>query len=312
MFGIVLEQIIFLAVILAVGFISVKIKWVPEELIAMLPKLMLNVLLPFLIISSIVNSGTREEVIAVWPFIFVILFMFVIGLIIGVITGKMLKLEQPVLSTHICSATYLNSVLVGLPILDAVFPEMSGIYLAAYLIVETVMTWVVAVAILSSASTGKVNINLKKMLTPSTVALVIALVMKFVDFQPSGIVWEALRGIGSTQKYLGLMYIGMDVARRGFKKLFEKPKVFFVAPIKLIIMPMVFFFIVKATGFISDEMLLAATIFAMLPTMMVVTVLASEYDAAPEYAVASLLVTTVGCLFTMPFVLPFLSNFCTL
>ena len=58
--------------------------------------------------------------------------------------------------------------------------------------------------------------------------------------------------------------------------MFEKPKVFLTIPIKLIIAPVAFFFILKATGLVSDEMLLAGTIFAMLPSMLVITVLAQE------------------------------------
>ena len=77
-------------------------------------------------------------------------------------------------------------------------------------------------------------------------------------------------------------------------------------------MPIVFFFVVKFTGLVSDEMLLAATIFAMLPSMLIITVLTQEYDTAPDYAVASLLATTVGCLFTMPFVFSLLAGFCML
>ena len=148
------------------------------------------------------------------------------------------------------------------------------------------------------------------MITPSTVALGIGLLMIFLGIRPTGTAWEAVTGVGNVQKYIGLLYIGADIGRRGFKKLFEKPKVFLTIPIKLIIAPVAFFFILKATGLVSDEMLLAGTIFAMLPSMLVITVLAQEYDAAPDYAVASLLATTVGCLFTMPVVFSFLAGFC--
>ena len=136
--------------------------------------------------------------------------------------------------------------------------------------------------------------------------------MIFAGFRPTGKIWEAMTGVGNTQKFIGLLYIGADIGRKGFKKLFENPKVLLTVPVKLVIVPFVFFFIVKATGLVSDEMLLAGTIYAMLPSMLVITVLAQEYDAAPDYAVAALLATTTCCLFTMPFVFTFLAGFCTL
>ena len=90
------------------------------------------------------------------------------------------------------------------------------------------------------------------MITPSTIALVIGLVMIFADIHPKNIVWDAITGVGTLQKYIGLIYIGADIGRRGFKKLFENPRVLVSVPIKLVIIPIAFFFILKATGLVSD------------------------------------------------------------
>ncbi|MDD5944447.1 MAG: AEC family transporter [Clostridia bacterium] len=309
--GIVTQQIIFFATVLVVGFAATKTKFLSSETVDNIQKFMLKITLPFLILTSVANGGTRDELIQVWPFIFVMFFMFGLAILIGFVSGKLMGLKQPEISAHACSVSFINSALVGFPILTAVFPEKSGLYIAAYLIVETIMTWTAGVAILSS-SKGGAGISFKKMITPSTIALLTGLIMVAVGFKPEGTVWTALTGVGNTQKYIGLLYIGADIGRRGFKKLFERPKVLLTIPIKLIVVPFAFFFILKATGLISDEMLLAGTIFAMLPSMLIITVLAQEYDAAPDYAVASLLATTVGCLFTMPVVFSFLAGFCTL
>ena len=309
--GIIFQQIIFFATVLLIGFAAAKGRFITSECVDQIQKFMMKITLPFLILTSVANGGTREELFEVWPFVFVMFFMFGISILIGFITGKMMRLRQPELGAHACSTSFVNSALVGFPIITAVFPDKSGLYIAAYLIVETIMTWTAGVAILSSAK-GKAQINFKKMITPSTIALAIGLLIIFSGFKPSGTAWEAMTGVGNVQKYIGLLYIGADIGRRGFKKLFEKPKVFLTIPVKLIIVPMAFFFILRAVSLVSDEMLLAGTIFAMLPSMLIITVLAQEYGAAPDYAVASLLATTVGCLFTMPAVFSFLAGFCSI
>ncbi len=309
--GVVLQQVIFFATVLLIGFVVTASGLLTSETVDHVQKFMMRITLPFLILTSVANGGTREELFEMWPFIIIMTFMFILGFVIGYISGRLIGLKQPELGTHICSTSFINSALIGFPILDAVFPERSGLYMAAYLVVETVMTWTAGAAILSSAK-GSASVNFKKMITPSTICLIIGLAMIFIGFRPRGMVWEAMTGVGNTQKYIGLLYIGCDIGRRGFKKLFERPKVLFTVPVKLIIVPVAFFFILKATGLISDEMLLAGTIFAMLPSMLVITVLAQEYDAAPDYAVASLLATTICCLFTMPAVFSFLSGFCNL
>ncbi len=309
--GIVSQQVLFFATVLIIGFAETKSKMLPSECVDYIQKIMMKLTLPFLILTGVANGGTREELIEVFPFIFVMFFMFGLAILIGFLSGKLIGLKNPELASHTCSCSFINSALVGFPILTAVFPEKSGLYIAAYLVVETVMTWTAGVAILSS-SAGRAKISLKKMVTPSTIALIIGLAMILAGFRPKGIVWDAMTGVGNVQKYLGLIYIGADIGRRGFKKLFENPKVFFTIPVKLIIVPVAFFFILRATGLVSEEMLLAGTIFAMLPSMLIITVLAKEYDAAPDYAVASLLANTIACLFTMPVVFSFLAGFCSL
>lgn len=309
--GIVLQQIIYFATILLIGFIASKTNYITNECVTQLQKFMMKIALPFLILTGVANGGTRTELIKMWPFVIEMFFMFGLSIAIGFVTGKILRLKKPVINSHTCSVSFINSALVGFPIITAVFPERSGLYIAAYMIVETIMTWTAGVGILSSAS-GKAQISFKKMITPSTIALVIGLVMIFADIHPKNIVWDAITGVGTLQKYIGLIYIGADIGRRGFKKLFENPKVLVSVPIKLVIIPIAFFFILKATGLVSDEMLLAGTIFAMLPSMLIISVLAEEYNAAPDYSVASLIATTVCCLFTMPIVFSFLAGFCTL
>lgn len=309
--GIIINQIIFFATVLLIGFGATKFNLITSDTVDHLQKFMLKITLPLLILTSVANGGTREELIAVAPFVFVMFFMFILAIIIGFITGKIFFLKQPELASHVCSTSFVNSALIGFPILSVVFPEKSGLYIAAYLVVETIMTWTAGVAILSS-SKGKAKINFKKMITPSTIALMIGLIMVFIGIRPSGTAWEAITGAGNIQKFVGLLYIGADIGRRGFKKLFDNPKVFLTIPVKLIIVPIAFFFILKVLNVVSDEMILAGTVFAMLPSMLIITVLAQEYDAAPDYAVASLLATTIGCLFTMPIVFSFLAGFCTL
>ena len=75
-----------------------------------------------------------------WPFVIEMFFMFGLSIAIGFVTGKILRLKKPVINSHTCSVSFINSALVGFPIITAVFPERSGLYIAAYMIVETIMT----------------------------------------------------------------------------------------------------------------------------------------------------------------------------
>ena len=306
-FNIILNQVCFFSTALAVGFIAQRIGFITDEMIASMSKLIMKVIIPLMVLTITANSGSRAELLSVWPFAFVVFGMYIIHYIVSYISGKALLLKKPEINTHVASCSYVNSALIGYPIVMAMFPEKSGLFIAMFLIVETFMTWTAGVMILSSA-TGKGEINLKKMVTPMTVGLMIGVIMVLVDIHPDNVVWNTLTEIGNIQKYFGLVYIGADIGRRGFKKLFAKPKVFFTVPVKLLLCPLAVYFIFSLIG-IPFDMLMTITVFSMLPSMLVMTILTAEYNAAPDYGSGAILATTISCLVTMPVVFYIISFF---
>lgn len=295
------DQIIFFATTLLVGFLSVKSGLITSENVDSLSKILLRVIVPFLVLTLVVSSGTREELLSMMPFFGGALMVFGILLAVAAVSAKILGYKRPLANVHICSSTFINSALLGYPIIMTMFPQESGLAIATFLVAETIVMWTVGVAILSAGS-GKGQIDLKKMVTPVTVSLVIAIIMLLLDIHPKGIIWDSLYGIGATNKYIGLIYIGADIGRRGFKKLFERRNVFFVSPFKLVVSPLLVFLILRGLNFLSYNHVLILTVFSMLPSMMIITILAQEYNCVPEYASAALLSTTIISLATMPFV----------
>lgn len=295
------NQIIFFATTLLVGFLSVKSGFITSENVDSLSKILLRIIVPFLVLTLVGSSGSRKELLSMMPFFTGSVITFFILLVVAAVSAKLLGYRKPLANVHICSSTFVNSALLGYPIVITMFPSESGLAIATFLVAETIIMWTVGVAVLSAGS-GKGKIDLKKMITPVTISLVIALGMLMLDFNPKGVVWDSLYGIGATNKYLGLIYIGADIGRRGFKKLFERPKVFLVSPFKLVISPLLVFLVLRGLGFLSYNHIMILTIFSMLPSMMIITMLSQEYNCVPEYASAALLSTTVISLATMPFV----------
>ncbi len=307
LFSIVLTQVGFFATALAVGFIAQRIGFITETMIQSMSKIIMKVLVPLLVLTVTASSGSLSEFVSAWPFALVVLGMYAIHIAISFITGKIAGLKRPEINAHVCSCSFVNSALIGYPIIMAVFPEKSGIYIAVFLIVETIVTWTVGLMIVSSAS-GSGKIDLRRMVTPMTIGLVIGLLFILFSIRPQNIVWDTLTGIGGTQKYIGLIYIGADIGFTGFKKVFKDIKVFLTIPVKLIIAPLCVFFIFKFIG-VDADMVTAVTIFSMLPSMLIITILSKEYNAAPDYASGSILITTAASLVTMPLVFYIISFF---
>ena len=149
------------------------------------------------------------------------------------------------------------------------------------------------------------SINFMNMLkNPPFIALILGIICISFKLHPSGVAWDTMTAVGGTCKYFALIYIGADIGRRGFKTLVEKPKVFLTIPIKLIIAPVVVFFLFKFIGVLSSEDLMMITIL-----MVVLCMLAADNGSDADYATAGLIVTTLCSMATMPLVMKFLMAF---
>ncbi len=294
-----LEQMGFIATLIFIGFCAVRLGFLSSKDVDGLSKLLLKVILPFLVITVVTSAGTREEFFSAAPFILCILLMYAILGLVGFVSAKLLGYTPPKSNVHINSCMFVNSALLGYPIIMALFPEESGIAIAAFMLTETVVTWTAGILILTYGQDGS-GIRLKNMVTPATIALVLALLLILADIKPSGLLWDTFTGIGNCNKYLGLIFIGADMGRRGFQNIAADKKVLFVSPCKLVIGPILVFLVLSATNLVSPTFVLIATLFSMLPSMMITTILAQQYDTAPDYATAALLSTTVFSLITIP------------
>lgn len=76
-----------------------------------------------------------------------------------------------------------------------------------------------------------------------------------------------------------------------------------MAPIKLIVVPLVVFFVVRMLGVLSNEELIVLSTLAMLPPMVIVSIMAAQSDSDAEYATAGIIVTTLLSMVTMPIVM---------
>jgi len=125
--------------------LSYKIKFIDEHVPKGLSRLMMNVIIPLLILTVVANSGTRAELLSVWPFFAAGIIMFAVHFAIAFASAFLLKFDQPEKNCHICMTSYTNTSMFGYPVLMALFPENAGFYIAAYAIVEITMLWTVGV-----------------------------------------------------------------------------------------------------------------------------------------------------------------------
>ena len=307
-FNILLNQMFVFFTLIAIGFVAQRIKLLSNAVIDAMSSMVVRLILPCMVCTTVVNGATIEGVFSKIPFFVCSFLMIGILLVIAFVSSKLMRMRPPTSYINMAVIGFPNTGFIGYPLLLAMFPETGALAVAVYVIVDQVTFWSI-VPVLTKPQISLKEISLRKLINPPFISLLIGLILISLNIHPSNVAWNTITDVGSTSKFFALIYIGADIGRKGFKSIVKRPKVFLTIPIKLIIAPVVVFFVLKALGVLTSEELLMITTLSMLPSMVVVCMLAAQNGSDDEYATAGLIVTTLCSMVTMPLVMKFVTMF---
>ena len=291
-----------LAVIILTGFAAVKTGYIDIKIKDALSKLIVKIVLPCLIISSITSKELEKELIGD---IFTVFIMSVFCLLvlfgIGAVTAKVLKIPKGTAQVHKLLACLGNVTFVGYPVITALYGEEGFFYAIIYWLINDLFLWTFGVFILQKSNAENKKAMLKGLLNPNTIAFTISIFMLVLGIKLPPLIYDAVDGIGSLTVGLSMLFIGMALAAVDIKQAARKWWIFVIAPIKLVIMPIVLIYIFHKLG-IKEILLGAVVLEAAMPAQTVLSILANESGADFEYAACGMFVTTLLSLVTLPFI----------
>lgn len=296
----VLEQVGMLGFIMLIGFTVAKTGYIDVKIKDAISKLIVNLVLPCLIISSISEKELEAQLLGDLAIVFVMSLICITILFgTGVLTAKLLKIPDSTATVHKLLATLGNVIFVGYPILVAMYGEMGFFYAIIYWLLNDLFLWTVGVVMLSGNNQEKNGGFIKKMLNPNTISFAIAILMFVSGIKLPPIIHSAISGIGGLTTPLSMIFVGMALATVDVRGMMKKWWVIIIAPVKLIIMPIVFIHFFRI--FDIKEILVGVVVLeAAMPTQTVLTILANENKADSDYAAVGLFITTVLSLVTLP------------
>ncbi|MCI8342208.1 MAG: hypothetical protein HFE62_03215 [Firmicutes bacterium] len=290
-----------LAVLILIGFLAQKMKMVKNESIDGLMEIISKLILPFMLMT-LIGSGSSDGIFEMGGYLAATVIMFAVSLALGFISSKIVRLPKNESGMHVLVSAYSNGGYIAMPVVAAMFPESSGLAIAVYSTIEAVMYWVFGPLIANSYESRKIDI--KKLFTPITISVATGFVVLISNVNPVGnIAWDTLRSVGSTTKYLAAIYIGLDLGRKGKKGILSNPKAFSAVSVKLLIVPLAAYLILKLSGFVNEQQLVMLTVFAAAPSGMSLPIVAKIAGVDDSYAISAIMISTILCPVTMMLVM---------
>jgi predicted permease len=223
----------------------------------------------------------------------VVLFAWSSTLLVGGLTllvGKFFKLERRILAGVLLTSMFMNAGNYGLSLVFFAFGEVALSYAGLYFVAVAILAYTVGVVIASmgTASLPQALINLFKI--PTIYALLLALV-----FMRTG--WQVPLPLKRTTEILGdatipamLVLLGMQLQAASWTKSIQPIAI--AGTMRLLISPLLTLLLAPTFGLVGLARQAIVTETAM-PTAVLTTVLATEYESEPSMVTATVFVTTL-------------------
>lgn len=292
---VVLKQAAVMLMLIMIGAGCFKTKLLSKETVSELSALVLRVVNPIVILLAYQREFDTALVVNLgWTFL-----LTAVSYAVSFVLVRLAIPEREGRETVIerFSCIYSNCGFMGIPLVEAMLGYEGVFYLTAYLTFFNALVWSQGVMQMSGQRSLK---SLKKVLTsPAIIAIAVGMVLFFGRIMLPALLAETLEMVGSLNTPLAMFVAGATIAQTNLPEVFKKPRVFYVAFLKLLVIPAVVILLFRLMPAAEAvEMTVAAATAA--PSAAICTMMCLTYKRNAAYASELFGVTTLLSVATMP------------
>lgn len=289
--------------VIIIGYIAGKLGKINEKDNKTLSSLMMNILAPFLIVSSVTDISRSEEV-NVFKIMILGIIMYLILIIVARIYVKIIplnKFEKPVYEVGM---VFGNVFFLGYPIFKSLIGEQ-GIFINTILNMPFNLLLFSYGLYLFIKDSQDIKITLKGLISPALVASIIALAIYIFNINLPNVIKEIVSNVGDMTIPLSMILIGSSLSTVDIKYIFKDYKAIIYSIVKLLILPTIVFFITKNIG-LEEYLVKMITLSVGFPAASMLVMFATQYNKSIRSATISVFISTILSLITIPLIEKFL------
>jgi len=303
---IMLKNVIIFVLLAVPGYLLVKGNTLGPKESGVLSKLLTNLGMPFLILSSTLKLEFDGELTKSLIVVGVLGVVFLVGAFLLTALFVLRDQEEKRKGMVRFCMVFANNGFIGIPLARAVFGEASPVmaYLIVLNIVMNVLMFTLGVYLISGDRSA---INVKKaLLTPVFLAFVIGIVLNLLG------VTKVLPELQTYATHfsgivtpLSMLVLGMKLTQVPMKNLFVSWRMYYTSAVKLVLFPIMAVAIgllLQKISFLSltNDAVIGLFISFAMPTAGLASVFADQYRGDTENAVILTLGTTIVSVITIP------------
>ncbi|HHW7520863.1 TPA: AEC family transporter [Mannheimia haemolytica] len=295
------DKILQLTLMVLLGYLIVKTKLLKSEHSYPISVIGLYIISPAMLITAFQVDYTTEILNGLYLAFLISVLLNGLLILLGWLLKRALKLDNIEQAT----AIYSNSGNLIIPIVASLFGNEWVIYSTAFIVVQNVLFW----SHLRLLICGKGNVPFRKMIfNINIIAIVIGMMLFLLHIKLPATLANTLSTLGHMLGPLAMLVAGMLIAAIPFKEIITDKRIYLVAFLRLIFIPLILLAVIKLGGFASwienGKTVVMITFLATIsPSAATATQMAVAYGQDTKKASAIYGVTTLLCVFTMPLII---------
>ena len=268
--GIIIEKIISIFLIMAVGFIANRVGVLPKEGNDFLTNLLIKIVTPCMIISSITSKELTDETFAatIETLIFAVAF-FVLAAAVGYILCRfVIRVDKEDLGMYAFTFGSINSGFIGFPITLALFGSDILYLMVIHNIALTIYAYSLGPSIVHIGSDSKRAFSIKSFLLSfwniNAVISLISIIMLFAGLHLPSALFETTQTIGDATVPVSMLLVGMQLGDTNPIKILAQGKLVAISLAKMLLLPVLTFLAMNWLP-VPDGVKLCMTFAAVFP-----------------------------------------------
>lgn len=294
-----LELVIKIFFAMALGFILYKIKMLNTEVNVALSRLLVEVVVVCMVFASIVSlddEADKSDVIKL-----LIIGVIIYAVLIPVSIGLTRLLRTPAKSRGVYDSLMIfgNVGFIGLPIAESLYGDVGLFFMAILNIHFNLLCYTFGFWLITKDSEGDHKISLKSLLSPGIIAILVALIIFFLNIRVPDIIISPFKFVGNMTSPLALVVLGSSIAAHPIREVLSQWRIYILTFVRMIVFPIAAFFISKAIlgpGIMTNII----TLYIGMPSAVITGMFALAYGGDEESATAGTAMMNIFCVITIP------------
>jgi predicted permease len=301
--GIVINQMLELFFILGLGYLAARKKIVSSQFGNELSRLILNVTLPCLMLSSVAAMPTdADHSTVIVMFVLSILFFVMMPFVAYGLT-RVLRIKPEDRNLYIYMTTWSNVGFMGFPVIASIFGTGAIFYATIFNLIFNFFNFTLGVALMSED--GLKSIRLKNFLTPGILSAIAAVLLFVTGIQIPELLNATFETVGSTTTPLAMIVIGVSLAGISMKSVFAELRLYPYLLIKQILFPIAAWAVLQSI--IEDTYILGIMVVIIaMPVATSAVLFSNRYENNVALATKGVFMTTLASVITIPLISWFL------